>query len=147
MFCMSQLLNTTQTECVSKTQMNMDNGHEVHGFGNFHELLLKTTVDSGKSKVHRLIILSLSLVLLAREIFEKRELLKNSFQKLLVWEGEHHRNDSNEIRKCCYNEVDAKKAYIIHHELEQVITKRLKGSYYVVQAFNSMFLIFSPHPI
>ena len=79
---------------------------------------------------------------LAREIFEKRELLKNSFQKLLVWEGEHHRNDSNEIRKCCYNEVDAKKAYIIHHELEQVITKRLKGSYYVVQAFNSMFLIF-----
>ena len=55
MFCMSQLLNTTQTECVSWIE---EHGHEVHGFGNFHELLLKTTVDSDKPKVHRLISLS-----------------------------------------------------------------------------------------
>ena len=47
LFCMSQLLNTTQTECVSWKE---EHGHEVHGFGNFHELLLKTTVDSGKPK-------------------------------------------------------------------------------------------------
>ena len=32
-----------------------EHGHEFHGFGNFHELLLKTTIDSDKPKVHKLI--------------------------------------------------------------------------------------------
>ena len=55
MFCMSQVLNATQTECVSQTE---EHRHEVYGVGNFHELLLKTTVDSDKPKVHKLISFS-----------------------------------------------------------------------------------------
>ena len=85
---------------------------------------------------------------LIKELFEKRELFKKAFLKLLHWEGEYHKKisgekkQSEELRKCCYKKVDQKKAYIIHHELEQIITKRLKFGYYIKQAFTGMFLIF-----
>ena len=79
---------------------------------------------------------------LVKEIFEKRELFKDAFLKLLLWEGEFHDNKSGDLRKCCYKNVDQRKAFIIHHELKQVITKKLKFGYYVKQVFNGMFLIF-----
>jgi hypothetical protein len=79
---------------------------------------------------------------LVKEIFEKRELFKEAFLKLLLWEGAFHDNQPRELRKCCYKNVGQRKAFIIHHELQHVITKKLKFGYYVKQVFNGMFLIF-----
>ena len=79
---------------------------------------------------------------LIKEVFEKRELFKKAFLKLLLWEGEYHKNQTGALRECCYKKVTQRKAFIIHHEIEQVITKELKFGYYVKQVFNGMFLIF-----
>ena len=77
-----------------------------------------------------------------KEIFEKREVFKEAFLKLLLWEGAFHDNQPRELRRCCYKNVGQRKAFIIHHELQHVITKKLKFGYYVKQVFNGMFLVF-----
>ena len=77
-----------------------------------------------------------------KEIFEKKDKFKTAFPKLLDWEGEYHKNDSAQVRQCCYAEVDPNKAYNVNQGIQEVIIKTLTKGYFVKNAFKGMFLYF-----
>ena len=79
---------------------------------------------------------------LVKEIFEKKKKLTKSFKKLLDWEGEYHKNDSDHVRGCCYAEVDPKEAYTVNEGIQEIIVKTLTCGYFFKKAFEGMFLIF-----
>ena len=81
-------------------------------------------------------------ITLIKEIFRKKKKLDKSYTKLLHWEGEYHEDNSHEVRKCCYDEVDAKEAYLVNERIQKIIVKSLTYGYFFKKAFEGMFIIF-----
>ena len=79
---------------------------------------------------------------LVKEIFEKKKKFPKSFTKLLDWEGEYHKNDSDHVRRCCYAEVDPKEAYTVNEGIQEIIVKTLTCGYFLKKALEGMFLVF-----
>ena len=79
---------------------------------------------------------------LVKEIFENKDKFNKAFPKLLDWEGEYHKNDSAEVRQCCYAEVDPNKAYNVNQGIQEIIIKTLTKGYFVKNAFKGTFLYF-----
>ena len=77
-----------------------------------------------------------------KEIFLKKKTLEKSYTKLLHWVGEYHENDSDEVRKCCYEKLDPKIAYSVNEGIQKIIVKTLTYGYFFKKAFGGIFIIF-----
>ena len=81
-------------------------------------------------------------ITLIKEMFLKKKKLEKSYTKLLHWVGESHENNSDNVRKCCYEELDPKIAYSVNERIQEIIVKTLTPGYFFKKAFGGMFIIF-----
>ena len=81
------------------------------------------------------------LINLINKTYHKRDSLKNSFAELMAWHGECHKNSLEEVRLCCFKNIDPTKAYIVFDATKELIKTPISFSYYGTKVLNFSFLI------
>ena len=76
------------------------------------------------------------------KIFDKRDFFKASFDSLLLWEIEYHKNLPENIKKCCYETVDPNQAFEMLREIEKFEPKSANFGYFIKRSSEGAFLLF-----